>query len=272
MTRQDHFDLTLAFPQWQGSGRHDNLPRGARAVAEICAGFAPLESVPLSDDGSDSHGVNRWGAILDQFRSAQAILDRRAPKRVLTAGGDCAVDIVVIDYLSRIHPGLTVVWIDTHLDANTPETSPSGNFHGMPVTAILGSAPEPMRKLMHAPIAAERFFYSGIRVGDAGDWAFQREHGLATLDAATRLAGPVHIHFDLDVLDPAEFPWLAYPEPGGLPVADAVALVRRIAAEAEIVGLTITEFAPTNAVEAHEGSKVVARLCEAAVQQMEETL
>jgi len=259
------FDLTLSYPQWQGSGRHENLPRGAAAAAEVCAQYAPMARVPLVDnDAGKSHGVNRWDAIFTQFRSAQEILVHSGAQRVLTAGGDCAVDVAVIAYLHRKHPNLRVIWIDAHLDGNTPATSPSGNFHGMPVSAILGHAPEPMRPLLGTPIDAARFHYFGIRVGDDGDWALQRELDLKILDSRTSIDGPVHIHFDLDALDPREFPYVAYPE-GNVGIDDAIALVKRIAQQADIVGLTITEFAPADEDEASKGSKVIARICEAAI-------
>lgn len=258
------FDLVLAYPQWQGSGRHRNLARGAAAAAAVCARFAPLQRVPVSAAEGDAHGVRRWNAILEQFRDAQNILARSGAKRVLTAGGDCAVDIAVIDHLHRTHPQLTVIWIDAHLDANTPETSPSGSFHGMPVAAVLGRAPAPMRSLMGAPLDPGRLRYFGIHVGDEGDWALRRELDLQTLDPTQLPDGPVHIHFDLDVLEPSEFPYLAYTD-GDLRVDDAVALVRRIAEAADLVGLTLTEFSPADALEAEQGSGVIARLCEAAL-------
>ena len=262
---QKPFDLSLAYPQWQGSGRHENLPRGAAAAAAVCGRYAPLVRVPLADgDPEDAHDVRRWDAIFAQFRSAQEILARSGARRVLTAGGDCAVDVAVIGYLNGMHPGLHVIWVDAHLDANTPATSPSGNFHGMPVSAILGRAPEPMRPFLGAPIDPARFHYFGIRVGDDGDWALQRELDLKLLDPEALIDGPVHIHFDLDVLDPQEFPYVAYPE-GGLGIEEAIALVGRIARGADVVGLTVTEFAPSDEEEVIEGSKVIARLCEAAI-------
>ncbi|KAF1711565.1 arginase family protein [Pseudoxanthomonas sacheonensis] len=262
---QKQFDLSLAYPQWQGSGRHENLPRGAAAAAAVCGRYAPLVRVPLDDGNVEAaYGVRRWEAVFAQFRSAQDILARSGARRVLTAGGDCAVDVAVIDYLSGIHPGLRVIWVDAHLDANTPETSPSGNFHGMPVSAILGRAPEPMRPFLRAPLDPARFHYFGIRVGDDGDWALQRELDLKLLDPEVSIDGPVHIHFDLDALDPREFPYVAYPE-GGLGIEDAIALVGRIARESDLVGLTVTEFAPADEDEAREGSKTIARLCEAAL-------
>lgn len=259
------FDLSLAYPQWQGSGRHENLPRGAAAAAAVCGRYAPLVQVPPADDDADeAYGVRRWGAIFAQFRSAQAILARSGARRVLTAGGDCAVDVAVIGYLNGIHPGLRVIWVDAHLDANTPATSPSGNFHGMPVSAILGRAPEPMRSLLGAPVDPVRFNYFGIRVGDDGDWALQRELDLKVLDARASFGGPVHVHFDLDVLDPREFPYVAYPD-GRLAIEEAVGLLERIARQTDVVGLTVTEFAPADEAQASEGGRVIARLCEAVI-------
>jgi arginase len=257
------FDLALAYPQWQGSGRHENLPRGAAAAAAVCAQFAPVSEVPLSASEMNGDGVRCWGAIFDQFRSAQDILSSSGADRVLTAGGDCAVDIAVIDYLTGRHPNLNVIWVDAHLDANTPETSPSGSFHGMPVAAILGRAPEAMRPFLKSPLDPTRLHYFGVQVGDDGDWALQRELGLGTFAPDARLDGPVHIHFDLDVLDPAEFPYLAYTD-GKLGVEEAVALVRSIAQSHDLVGLTLTEFSPADEVAARRGSGVIARLCEAA--------
>jgi len=258
------FDLSLSYPQWQGSGRHENLPRGAAAAAAVCARYAPLVRVPLSESNGNAHGVRCWEAIFAQFQSAREILARRGAERILTAGGDCAVDVAVIAYLNGRHPDLHVIWIDAHLDGNTPETSPSGSFHGMPVSAILGRAPQPMRALLGTPVDPARFHYFGIRVGDDGDWALQRELDLKLLEPQSTIRGPVHIHFDLDALDPREFPYVAYPE-GDLRIDDALALVRRIAREGDLVGLTITEFAPSDDDEAREGSQVIAQLCEAAI-------
>jgi len=259
------FDLSLSYPQWQGSGRPEHLPRGAAAAAVVCGRYAPQVQVPLSDALAEmAHGVHRWAAIFAQFRSAQQLLAQSAARRVLTAGGDCAVDVAVIDYLNGIHPGLQVIWVDAHPDANTPHTSPSGNFHGMPVSAILGRAPEPMRPFLGAPVDPSRFHYVGIRMGDEGDRALQRELALNELDPHARILGPVHIHFDLDVLDPREFPHVAYPE-GALRIDDAIALVARIAGQADLVGFTITEFAPADEHAARDGSEVIARLCAAAI-------
>ncbi|AGG89633.1 arginase family protein [Rhodanobacter denitrificans] len=267
MQAVDHpFDLVLSYPQWQGSGRPEHLRRGAQAAADVCRNYGPLERVPEAGGGEASGGVRRWTAIAEQFRSAQAILDARQPRRILTAGGDCACDIAVIDYLRRRYPDLTVIWVDAHLDANTVNTTPSGNFHGMPVAAILGSAPVELQALLSTPLLPTQFRYFSAHVGDEGDWAFQRARDLRWLEPGQRIAeqvgsGPIHIHFDLDALDPAEFPHVAYPD-GKLPFDAGLALVRSVAAD--LVGLTITEFAPSDERAARHGSGFVERLCKAA--------
>lgn len=258
MTR---FDLALAYPQWQGSGRGENLLRGARATAEICGRFAPIAQVPLAETEGDGAGVNRLVPILEQFRSAREILDHHQAKTLLAAGGDCAVDIAIIDYLIGVYPNLTVVWIDSHFDANTPATSPSGNLHGMPVSAIMGEASDEMRPLLQHALSPQRFRYVWANVADDGDRVFQTARGLAWLQDNERLSGPVHIHFDLDVLNPTEFPFLAYPEPSGMPIAAAMSLLTRLARQSEIVGLTFTEFAPANEADARIGAEVIAALC-----------
>lgn len=263
MKEQGKFDMVLAYPQWQGSGRSEQLKRGARATAEVCGRYGPLAQVPDAGEGEARGGINRWTAILDQFRSARAILEAHSPRRILTAGGDCACDVAVIDYQHRQYPDLTVLWVDAHLDANTAATSPSGNFHGMPVSAIMGAAPADMRALLTSPLPPDRFRYVSAHAGDPGDWSFQREHGIAWFAPGAAVSGPVHIHFDLDVLDPVEFPHLAYLD-GKMPVDAGVALVGAIAAAGALVGLTITEFAPADDQGAEEGGRVIDRLCEAA--------
>jgi arginase len=222
-----------------------------------------MAEVPLSEEEGDAHGVNRWAPLLKQLKSAQEILQRLSRPTILTAGGDCAVDIAVIDYLAGVYPDLTVIWIDSHFDANTPMTSPSGNLHGMPVSVIMGEAPDEMRALLRHPIASERFRYVWANVADAGDRHFQQTQGLKWLQENEVFSGPVHIHFDLDVLNPQEFPFLAYPEANGMSISSAISLLRRLASQNDIVGLTLTEFAPANDSDANIGSGVVTDLCRA---------
>ena len=76
------------------------------------------------------------------------------------------------------------------------------------------------------------------------------------------ISGPLHIHFDLDALDPVEFPYIAYPD-GKLSLEAGLGVVREAAAGGSLVGLTITEFAPADDTEVIDGSRFLKRLCEA---------
>jgi len=257
------FDLVLSYPQWQGSGRFENLRRGALAAADCCEEYAPLVRVPDAGEGEASGGINRFTAIREQFASAKRILEEKRPRRLLTIGGDCACDIAVIDYLHRHYPQLLVIWVDAHLDANVAATSPSGSFHGMPVSAIMGQPPAKLRAQLTSPLAPSQFRYMSAHVGDEGEWVFQRENHLSWLETDEPLVGPVHIHFDLDALNPSEFPHVAYPD-GKLSTEEGLCLVRRVAESGLLVGLTITEFSPADQAGAEHGCRFIRQLCEAA--------
>ncbi|WP_298191629.1 arginase family protein [Novosphingobium sp.] len=260
------FDIALSIPQWQGSGRPEHLPRGAAAAAEVIGRHAPLHALaPFTGAGVSGEGVNAWNAIMAQFEAAQDLLNRLAPRRLLTAGGDCGVDVVAIDHLARQYPDLFVVWFDAHLDANTPQTSPSGSFHGMPVATLFGEGPEPMRSRLGRPFDPARFFYCGERVADPAEAVFREGRGLQSLDIELLPKGaPVHIHFDADVLDPLAFPHLAFAEPDGMAIEEAIALITCIARRCDVVGFTLTEFAPADEQAAREGADILAAIVAAA--------
>lgn len=264
MRKEALFDLVLSYPQWQGSGLPKDLTRGAEAAAQACGRYGPVVNVADAGEGEHENGVQRWTAIREQFRSAQSLLRERQPERLLTAGGDCACDIAAIDYLHRRYPDLMVIWVDAHLDANTPETSPSGHFHGMPVGAVLGSPPADLLPLLGSPLSPQSFRYVSAHVGDEGDWSFQAQHQLEWLGPDERISGPIHVHFDLDALDPSEFPHLAYTD-GRLSMAAGVELMQRLSASGTIVGLTITEFSPVDDDAAKDGCRYIDRLCRAAL-------
>ncbi len=161
---------------------------------------------------------------------------------VLTIGGDCGVELEPIRAVRhRYGAGLAVAWFDAHPDMNTPESSPSGAFHGMVLRALLGEgdpafAASPV--LEHGRVALV-----GTRAIDPAEQA-AIDSGLATQtdDAAMSLhdASHLYVHVDLDVLDPTEFGGLNYPEPGGLTVPELVSALDALA-RFRIVGAGITE-------------------------------
>ena len=166
--------LVLVFPQWQGAGDARLLAEGATATAELLAGALPRAHVEI-EPGTDSgleRGVRARSVVLTHLERARATLDRVAPSGVVTVGGDCGVEVAPIGYLNGLYPGLTVFWIDAHGDLNTPESSPSGNFHGMPLRHLLGDGDADIRALSPAPLDPRRVSLVGVRDLDLGEERF----------------------------------------------------------------------------------------------------
>ena len=179
----------------------------------------------------------------------------REGARPLVLGGDHAIAIGTLAGLAAAagQPG-GAIWIDAHADINTPETSPSGNVHGMPLAAALGREPTWFAhdRLTLPALDPSRVALVGIRSLDPGERAFLREAGIRVFtmsdidrigiertmrEALDRVAGPgfVHVSLDLDSLDPEVAPGVGTPVPGGLTYREAH-LACELIAESGIAG------------------------------------
>ena len=188
----------------------------------------------------------------------------REGARPLVLGGDHSIAIGTLAGLAAAagRPG-GVIWIDAHGDLNTPESSPSGNVHGMSLAAALGQAPEwfAHERLTLPAVDPSRVVLMGIRSLDPPERAFLHESGLRVFtmsdidrigiersmrEALDRVAGPgfVHVSLDLDALDPEVAPGVGTPVPGGLTYREAH-LACELLAESGIVGsLEVVESNP----------------------------
>ena len=169
------------------------------------------------------------------------------PDVPLILGGCCCAHIGAVEGLAARYDRLALLWFDAHGDLNTPGTSPSGNTWGMPLRMILDSG----------AVEPERTALIGARNLDAPEEEFLRDtpvrrdpfDALADTDCA-------YVAFDVDVLEP-EGPWMFMPEPGGLRLDEAAALLQRVEGEARIAGIGFTGATP-------EALPVVERLVSAA--------
>lgn len=173
----------------------------------------------------------------------------------ITVGGDhsCALGSVagVAAYRRKHDLGpIGLMWVDAHGDLNTPDTSPSGNIHGMPAAVALGSGPPELVNLGYPgqKIATSDLVQIGLRdldpyetkVLSKGEIAFYAmteidAYGIhdVTLEAVRRATRdftiPLHLSFDLDVLDPQEAPGVGTPVEGGLTFREAHLLTELLA-------------------------------------------
>jgi arginase len=159
---------------------------------------------------------------------------------------------------------LGVIWVDAHGDMNTPDTSESGNVHGMPLAALLGQAPEELARIGSSPsLRPEHTVLVGIRNLDdrekeqiraAGVHVFTMKDvdrdGIARVaERAIALAsdgtGGLHVSFDLDVCDPSVAPGVGTPVRGGLDYREAHMLMELVADSQRLVALDLVEVNPT---------------------------
>jgi arginase len=181
----------------------------------------------------------------------------------LVLGGDHSIALGTLGGLASVHGPGGVLWIDAHSDINTPETSPSGNVHGMPLAAALGLAgPGFESEAWPLPaVDAKRVALVGTRLLDDGERALLRDAGVrvfsmseidrigierAVRESLDRIAGAgfVHVSLDMDVLDPEIAPGVGTPVRGGLTYREAH-LALELVAESGLAGsLEVVEVNP----------------------------
>ncbi|MDR2982255.1 MAG: arginase family protein [Puniceicoccales bacterium] len=276
--RKNESTLRLIYPQWQGGVVTSLLPEldpsdaslGYYLGSHLLNFLAPQSDqntaeVPVSldvDDRAVINGVNSHDAILKQTKAALDILDVHNPERVVTLGGECAVSVVPFTYLAAKFPGdVAIVWIDAHPDINLPGDNYEG-YHAMALAACLGLGDEEIINLLPAKVDASKAIILGLRSWDVGMKERQQKLGIKSLSSAAvaensstvldwlRDTGvsKVVIHFDLDVLDPAEIIAGVGVDPDGMKISEVVRVINDISEEYDIVGLTVAEPMPRLAI------------------------
>src|SRR6478609_5522897 len=216
--------------------------------------------------------------ILDACAALAALVEEsvREGSRPLVLGGDHAIAMGTLAGLAAAagQPG-GVIWIDAHGDLNTPETSPSGNVHGMPLAAAVGRASEWFTHdgLTLPAVEPARVVLVGIRSLDTAERGFLHETGIrvftmsdidrigiecAMREALDRVAGPgfVHVSLDLDSLDPEVAPGVGTPVPGGLTYREAHLACEDLAESGLVGSLELVEVNPI--LDRENGSAAIA--------------
>ncbi|HVZ84697.1 MAG TPA: arginase [Terracidiphilus sp.] len=202
-------------------------------------------------------------------RTAEAVVKTLEEGRTpFVLGGDHSLAAGSVSGVAEFHRRagrkIGLLWIDAHSDINTPETSPSGNVHGMPLAALLGMGPEELTGIFgYAPkIAPENTVLIGVRDIDAAERAnIQRagivvytmrdidERGMRTvmeeaLRAASAGAAGYHVSLDMDWIDPEDAPGVGTPVRGGATYREAHLAMEIIADHGGMVSFEIVEVNP----------------------------
>ena len=263
-----------------GAGhRGSSMGPEALRVAGIEAALKRL-GCAIQDRGNIAGPVNPDAAPVNGYRHleettiwCQAVRDavddalRRGFLPILL-GGDHSLSIGSIAAVGRhcaaMQRPLSVLWLDAHADFNTPDTSPSGNIHGMPVAVIAGHGPGRLTGLGNQVpmVDPSRIIQLGVRSIDATEKHNVVRSGMAVydmrridengmrwameeiLDRLSALGGHVHVSLDVDFLDPSIAPGVATTVSGGPTYREAQLCMEMIYDSGLIGSLDIMELNP----------------------------
>lgn len=272
--------IRLVYPQWQGASIAQWIPevkdpeqasRGYYLGAQLLNFLAPdtgqeILTVPVEIGKGErkvTDGVLDLEVIVAQSKVALAMLNQANPDKIVTLGGECSVSVVPFTYLmDKYKDDVAMIWIDAHPDITLPgDVYPA--YHAMAVMACMGIGNSQIISVLPAKIDPSKILLVGLR-----DWERdeikkrQKQYGIRHLtpdDVRENShaiknwlrscgASKVVIHFDMDVLDPAEIIAAVGVVPNGMKIAEVVRVINDIAQEKEIVGLTIAEPMPRTAI------------------------
>ena len=226
---------------------------------------------------SDLENIETIGVM---NRKLHQIIKHRSNKKdfVLTLGGDHGLATGSISGMQQTYDNLKVIWFDAHGDCNTPEISPSGNYHGMPVAHLLGWMKEGEVKSfdwLKPSLKPENIVFIGLRDLDKGEKELLKLHkikvytpfdiedkgGIANvmnealqyLKCDTEHNNPIHVSFDVDGCDPSFITATGTKARCGLTERECHYMLQRIARTGNLVSLDIVEI--NNELEADKDKK-----------------
>jgi arginase len=230
------------------------------------------ELMPSSDPPHRNMLKPRAVSAVTEALSKQVYDHAKEGRFVLTLGGDHSIAIGTISGTAkaireRLGREMAVIWVDAHADINTPETSDSGNIHGMPVAFLTGlasdkpDAPFGWLKDEHR-VSVKKLVYIGLRDVDRGEKKILREnsikafsmhdidrHGIGkVMDMALGWIGsdtPIHLSFDIDALDPRFAPSTGTAVRGGLTLREGDFIAECVHETGSLVALDLVEVNPS---------------------------
>ncbi|HAE82679.1 MAG TPA: arginase [Ktedonobacter sp.] len=182
----------------------------------------------------------------------------------LILGGDHSIALGSISGVAKVHKNIGVIWIDAHADFNTNQTTPSGNIHGMILSALAGIGHSSLTNVggWQPKIHTESIVVVGARDLDSGEQALLREHSIhvftmseidqlgisEVMRQALTIAGDhndgIHLSLDMDALDPKEAPGVGTPVRGGLTYREAHLAMELIADSGKLISMDVVEVNP----------------------------
>ena len=227
-------------------------------------------SVPIPEAKTPGRGLKYHREVVKVCNSlaqrVEKIIDASAFPIVL--GGDHSIAMGTVSGISnhyrKKNQNIGLVYVDAHGDMNTPDTSPSGNIHGMPLAALLGIGPQELTNIhgFSPKVRQENTALVGIRAIDRAEREVIKQSGIhvftmreidergigevtrEVLNVVNDGTAGFHLSFDLDGLDPEIAPGVGTPVRGGIDFREAHTLMEMVADNGRMVGLEMVELNP----------------------------
>lgn len=277
-------ERTVAFlgvPMDLGGGRRgvDMGPNAVRiagieeGVRSLGLRFEDRGNVPVPEPASRVPR-NPKARFLEEIAAACGELRLRVEKALadgafpVVIGGDhsiaCGTVAGISSHFHRQKKKVGLIWFDAHGDMNTPESTESGNVHGMPLAACIGrGAPELVRLGERVPMVdvekavligvrtidpreRQEIKASGIHVFTVKDLDMHGVHKVMKMAIEIASAGTAgfHLSFDVDGMDPTVAPGVGTPVFGGTTLRESHLIMEHAAESGKLLGLEITEINP----------------------------
>ncbi|MBP6889952.1 MAG: arginase family protein [Veillonella sp.] len=271
--------LRLVVPDWQAGNKPQYFCGSMllKAVAPMSDGqkevVVPIKSVNETTV-TEQNGVVGQAAIKEGIEMTKAIIAEEKPERIITLGGNCIVSQAPFDYLHGLYgEKLGVIWFDAHPDISNP--SMYNHEHAMVLANLLKQGDADVQQTVDHPFQPKDVLYVGLqplldsevdRLGELGvNYEVQTEALLSSdrIQQWVKEGGytKVAIHWDLDVLNPKTFHSLYFNEPGipmydgascgRFELEDVTASLKAIQGMADVVGFTVAEYLPWDAIRLH---------------------
>ena len=249
------------------AGLGESIARLGRQVIDKGNLPAPIAE---TEDAIDTHKkyIEPIAAVCRSLH-ASCLASLEAGAIPLVLGGDHSLAAGSVaasaDWIRQMNAKpLGVIWVDAHGDMNTPQTTTSGNVHGMPLAALLGKEPQERASIGGTPsVLPWHTVLVGIRNLDEDEKGQMRasgvhvftmkdidRHGIAriaerAIELASAGTGGIHVSFDLDVCDPSIAPGVGTPVRGGLDYRESHVLMELVADSNQLIALDLVEVNPT---------------------------
>jgi arginase len=268
------------------AGLHEKLKMLGCSIEERGDIIVPLREMLSTEEVSSKHRqsiLNICNTLADEVHRALKL-----GRKPIVLGGDHSIGMGTIAGVSRFareqNSAMGLIWIDAHADMNTPQTTHTGNIHGMPLSVALGIGYPDLVGLAGASpmVRPQNVALIGIRTLDSEEKEICRKSGVryftmreidergmhAVMQEALQVAnnGTVgfHVSFDLDGIDPLYAPGVSTPVTGGISYREAHLILEMMADTQKLLSMEFVELNPMRDIE-HKTAGLVVDLVQSAL-------